>query len=214
MKNSTLVCFAVKEEALEFGRATQQRADVVTLITGMGRRNAERAIRESLGKHRPALVLSCGFAGGLDRQLASGAVIFSCDGEIVLQNKLLQAGARPVRFHCAERVAPTAAEKAKLREKAGADAVEMESEVIGAVCREHKIPFATVRVILDTADEDLPLDFNQFMTGDDRMDFLKLVGAVLKSPRKIGALMKLQKQAQAAAAALSRVLMQVLPQGS
>jgi nucleoside phosphorylase len=207
----TLVCFAVKEEANAFRRTVADRGGIETLLTGMGRRNADRAIRQALTQGRPAMVLSCGFAGGLNPKLASGKVVFAVEGNPPLESDLLKAGATKARIHCAERVAATAAEKRALREASGADAVEMESEVIGAVCAKHKIPFATVRVILDTADEDLPLDFNDLMTPDQRMDYAKLAVALLKSPGKTVALLKLQTRSTAAAEELARVLASIIP---
>jgi hypothetical protein len=82
----------------------------------------------------------------------------------------------------------------------------MESQVICAVCREQNIPSATVRVILDTANEDLPLDFNQLMTADQKLSYGKLALALAKSPGKIGVLLRLQKEGEAAAGKLAVVL--------
>jgi len=93
-----------------------------------------------------------------------------------------------------------------VRAETGADAVEMESQIICAICLEQKIPSAIVRVILDTASEDLPLDFNVIMTADQRMHYGKLALALMKSPGKIGALLRLRKQARLAAENLGRVL--------
>jgi adenosylhomocysteine nucleosidase len=169
-------------------------------------------------------VLTCGFAGGLNPDLKLGDVVFEMadwrdelyespsKSEVgdsqssSLRQKLIAAGAKPAKFFCANHVATTAAEKQNLRHETDADAVEMESAAIHAVCEEEGIPCATVRVISDTAYEDLPLDFNELSKPDKSLDYAKLFLAVVKSPGKISALMKLQKQTQFAAERLAEVL--------
>lgn len=204
-----LACFALPDEARPFERIAAA-ARVRTLITGMGKKNAERAIRTTVAESRPRLVLTCGFAGGLESHLQHGEIVFSADEESGLKPKLLAAGAREAKFFCADHIAGSAEEKRVIRQKTGADAVEMESEIIRMVCREQKIPSATVRVISDIAGEDLPLDFNGLMTPDQKLDFRKLTLAILKSPGKIGALLRLQKQTSGSAKKLARTLAQII----
>jgi hypothetical protein len=86
----------------------------------------------------------------------------------------------------------------------------MESEAIRRICTGHGISSATVRVVLDTAEEDLPLDFNALMTAEQQMSYGKLTAALARSPGKIPALLRLQKQSQAAAEKLAKVLLAVL----
>jgi adenosylhomocysteine nucleosidase len=205
----TLVCFALKEEAAPFRGIAARRPDVQILITGIGRKNAERSLRTFLTAHSPQLVLTCGFAGGLNPNLAVGTVIFET-AESRLAERLLAAAAKPAKFHCADRIAATATEKAELRQRSGADAVEMESAAIQSVCRERGLPCATVRVILDSANEDLPLDFNQLGKADYRMDYGKLAWAIVKSPRKISSLLRLQAQCRHAGILLASILWNVL----
>ncbi|SPE52571.1 Purine or other phosphorylase family 1 [Verrucomicrobia bacterium] len=208
-RGTVLVCFAVKEEANSF-TSLSSTPRVQTLLTGIGPRNAERAIRAALARQRPRLVLSCGFAGALRSGLRTGTVLFALDGQKDLEAALVAAGARPTRFHCCDRVASTAAQKQALRQATGADAVEMESQTIRAICREKNVPSATLRVILDEAEEDLPLDFNLLMTADQRMDYRKLALALVRAPAKIGALRRLQKQSRAAAENLAQVLSKLI----
>ena len=183
---------------------------ITTLITGIGQRNAEKSIRCFLAEQQPRLIITSGFTGGLDPTLATGAVVFAADDDFPFKSALVAVGARPVRFFCATNVITTAEAKQELRQSTGADAVEMESHVIRAICREHRIPSATVRVISDAADENLPLDFNRLMTDDLTMDYRKLALALLKFPGKISELIKFRRKITAAAANLATVLAQII----
>jgi adenosylhomocysteine nucleosidase len=231
LQSSTLICFALKEEAAPFRKIAAGKSGISILLTGIGRQNAEKSLREFLATNSPKLVLTCGFAGGLNPDLKLGEVIFEIhsgssrresaqikSGEKLepidigcheIKEILVAAGATPTKFFCAVRIATTAAEKKKLRAETGADAVDMESAVIHAVCAERGIACATVRVISDTASEDLPLDFNAVAKPDKNLDFGKLAWAIAKSPGKIGALMKLQKKTNFAAKQLADVLAKI-----
>lgn len=200
-----LVCFALKEEAGAFQRLTAGREEVSILITGIGRKNSERTLIERLNQLTPQRVLTCGFAGGLDPALAPGDVLCSTD-DSGLRDKLKAGGAKVAKFFCAQRIATTQREKQELRRNTGADTVEMESEAIHAVCRARGIPCATVRVISDAANEDLPLDFNQLSKPDLSLDYSKLLWAIAKSPGKIPGLLRLQKNSSLAAQRLAEVL--------
>ena len=211
---SILICFALKEEAAPFHRVAARHPGVVTLIVGIGRQNAEKSVRSFLTASAPALVLTCGFAGGLNPELKLGDVIFEPAGPAANNQKLtealLAAGARPAKIYCADRIATTVAEKQALRAATGADAVEMESGAIQAVCAERGLACVTVRVISDTAHEALPLDFNALAKADKSLDFGKLAWAIAKSPGKIGALMQLQKKTKFAAERLADVLAKII----
>src|ERR1035438_8949519 len=153
MTKSVLICFALKEEAAPFRKMAAGKSDVAVVVTGIGRKNAGKSAREFLAINSPELVLTCGFAGGLNPDLALGAVVFELTdrrGEFhepqtekkirdlqssPLREKLFAAGAKPAKFFCADRITTTVAEKKKLRAETGADAVEMESEAIQAFCR-------------------------------------------------------------------------------
>ena len=210
MNQITLVCFAVREEAKAFKRSVEANPAIEIVITGMGRVNAQKAITNALGRIRPQAVVTAGFAGGLDPELSRGTVLFDADKTTDVFNSLRKAGARPARFHCAEQVVSTAQQKQRLRSSTGADAVEMESQAIRDLCRENQIPSATVRVILDTASEDLALDFNRVLTADMRIDPVRMALHLLGAPWKIPALVRLQKQSAAAAAVLGDVLQRAL----
>lgn len=201
-----LVCFAVREEAAFALPLPMFKGGRDAIITGMGRRNASTRFSQTLERLSPERVITCGFAGALDPKLKIGDVMFDEDFDAGFGEALRELGAMPGTFYCSTRVAVSTTEKAELRRTTGADAVEMESSVIRTLCREHRIPSATLRVISDTANEDLPLDFNALMTADQKISIPKLAGALVKSPRSVPRLLELQRNTRLAAKCLADVL--------
>jgi hypothetical protein len=137
-------------------------------------------------------------------------VVFDEDAEVGFSDALIEMGAIRGKFYCSKRVAITAAEKFELWQTTRADVVEMESSVIRTIAREFKIPSATIRVISDTAHDDLPLDFNALMTGDDRINYGKVLLSILKSPHRIPGLIEFQKQTVEASRRLGSVLSELM----
>lgn len=205
----TLVCFAVKEEATPFLEVAKENSKVSVLVTGIGRKNAERSLAEFFAKMIPARVFTCGFAGGLNPDFAVGDLVFQT-AEENLRAALVAGGTKPAKFFCASRVAITVAEKKQCREETGCDVVEMESEAIAKFCEERQIPCATIRVISDTAGQDLPLDFNALMTPDFKLSSSKLAFALMKSPAAVPRLLELQRNTQLAAQKLADFLSNLL----
>jgi nucleoside phosphorylase len=198
----TLVCFAVKEE----GKFFKPPPNVRVLYTGMGRNNAFHKLDAYLAKETPSGVISSGFAGGLNPVLELGAIVYDMDEGSPWEKGLLASKAKLARFECANRVSCTADEKYKLWQATGMDAVEMESDTIRQVCLRKNIPSATIRVISDSAHQDLPLDFNRIMTPDNRIDFAKLTARLLLKPRLIAQLLRFQGQTVTAAQSLGGFL--------
>jgi len=222
----TLLFFAVPEEARPFIRRWEQIHGIAAggmrgpglaawalktqrlevHVTGMGSCNARRTGAAVLARRGVVALITAGFAGGLDPALRRGTVIYDADPGLAEAERWKAAGARPGRFVEVSRVAVTPADKARLRTGTGADAVEMESSTLRSLARERGIPSATIRVISDTADEALPLDFNALLTAESRLHFGKLAWAVARSPASIPRLLAFQRNVAKAAEALAQVL--------
>jgi len=203
-----LVCFAVWEEARYFipsaGPAT------LTRVTGIGIQKAAAAIQDALATQHPALVLTCGFAGGLNPVHPVGRVLFDDALAGSFRNRLIPSGAVAGRFTHSDRILVAAAEKRQLFETSGADAVEMESSAIVAACRERGLPVMVVRVISDAATEDLPLDFNRFTRSDGSLSMPQLLLGIAKSPAAVPKLIAFQRRLDLAARNLAATLASLL----
>lgn len=183
------------------------------VLTGIGPRNARRTLETLLETQTPSRVISSGFAGGLDPDLLSGDLVHAGFTDAGCRTRLAGLGAREARFLTVERIAVSVAEKRSLRQASGADAVEMESGTIQAVCADRQVPCAILRVISDPANEPLPLDFNALLTADQRLDPAKMARALLRSPGRLPVLLSFHFRVRRAAGRLAMALEQVIAGG-
>jgi hypothetical protein len=207
--HAVLICFAVPEEARFFRPPTGFPSRRV--VTGIGARNAKTAIQDQLAREVPRMVLTCGFAGGLAPEHPLGQVLYDDSQAGPLQGRLADLGLQQGRFVHSDRVLVTPSEKARLREVTMADAVEMESSVIVTACRKQGVPVLVLRVISDTADESLPMDFNQYARVDGGVAMGRLLLGIAGHPAVIPRLIAFRRRLNRAAQALGGALQEVLP---
>lgn len=135
---------------------------------GMGREAVEKELKALLEAQRPELLISAGFAGGLQPDLKAGDAILaerlrSEDGqEIEIEEELFHRASRAA-VYChsgslltVSRPARTIEEKDRLRREHAALAVDMESFWGAAAARACRVPFLAVRAILDPLECSLP----------------------------------------------------------
>jgi nucleoside phosphorylase len=228
---TTLLFFAMVGESLPFlrawARATGERpaktnpfgvawapsyvaGGLRIQLTGMGPRNARRFATAALDAGPADIVVTSGMAGGLDPGLAIGELVFDADPGFPLVEAFGRVKARPARFCGSDRVVSTAAAKSALREATGADVVDMESAVIRELCGERGIPGATLRAISDRADEELPIDFSEVVGPDEQVRLGKLALALLRSPSRIPALVRLAATMNRVGERLAAALVEVI----
>ena len=83
------------------------------------------------------------------------------------------------------------------------DRSDLETAAIVAVAASHGVPFVAIRAISDTAEEELPLDFNACLDGSGRISRSKVVGKAAMNPALIAPLWRLHKRARSCAERLA-----------
>lgn len=157
---------------------------------------------------RPDRVVSTGYCGALDAALKIA--------DIVICDRVMEAGTDR-RFRTADefgatclsgdRVIQTAREKQFLRETTGAGVVDMEAASVAAEAEKLGVPFHCIKVVTDTAHEDMGVDFNAARGEDGRFQLKQIALSALKIPhRRIPELLRLNKAASAATARLGAYL--------
>ena len=176
------IVFAVAIEADPFARLAARRletraagmvieegtvagARVAWCVGGVGTTAAARAARLLVAGHRPRVLVTAGFAGGLDPVLPRGTVVRPAvalaDGEpdglpLAAFPPRGTGGPPPATIVTVAGVVATPDGKRALAARTGAHLVDMETHAVARVAAEAGLPCAAVRVISDGATESLP----------------------------------------------------------
>lgn len=135
-------------------------------------------------------MISAGYAGGLDPSLASGDLLlggnYSDPRLLAIARQTLGNRARAGALATSETMLETCAAKAEAAKRTGALAVEMETAAIAQSCREINLPLLSVRVVSDTANEELAVPFSVcFDSVRERPRTAALLGFLLTHPARI-----------------------------
>lgn len=178
----------------------------VMVANGPGRELASTALAEDLmrevQRENVIAIVSTGYCGALDPRLRTGDIVVSEDTQ--LQSTLAFARGRVTTR---DRVAVTAFEKRALREETGAIAVDMEAAAVQSRAQELGVPYACIRVVSDTAEEDMPLDFNRYRSRDGRFSRGRIALAAMARPFSVmPALLEFDRRCQRASLTLGDFL--------
>jgi adenosylhomocysteine nucleosidase len=195
----------------------------VLVESGAGRGRAARATHALLDAHRPPRVVSAGFAGGLDPALRHGDLVLAdtivdCQGH---HAPLLLAEAasmvpdisscRVGRLLAVDRIIRLPGEKRDLGVKHQALACDMESLAVAEVCRQRGVPLLAVRVVSDTADEELPADIEKLLAqASTAARWGTAIGSILRRPSTLKDLLRLRHRAIEASDHLAKFLAEII----
>lgn len=193
---------------------------VVVAESGIGQQSAAAATQTLIAGHRPALVISAGFAGGLDRRLMRGDIVLAnavihADGRRLAIDVKLEPGKRLHVGPCTttDQVVWSAAEKEALGKRSQALAVDMESWAVGEVCRQAKTRFLAVRIVSDGMDDELPPDVEALARQKSRAGRLgAAAGAIFRRPSSIKDMLRLKEDALLFSDRLARFLAGMIEQ--
>ena len=151
---------------------------VAIVLSGIGQKNAEAAANVLLDVFAPKLICSAGYAGGLSSRLKQASI---CVPEQVMRGSDKQALdlTKPIPQRISlmpdkltlltvNDVVGTPEQKRALYEQTGAELVDMETFAVAEVCRIREVPFLSIRVILDVAEDRVPKDITKILESMDK----------------------------------------------
>lgn len=183
-----VIIFTLDREAAPF-RRDNPGAHVV--ISGIGRSMARLAAQTAVKRFQPRLVISAGFCGALVPHLAVGDIIAS--PRIVTVNELVA----------------TPESKRQLAAGSGAEAVDMESAEVAAVCAEQGVDCLAVRAVSDTVDTALSPELARLLSGGHVSPW-RAMKALLQRPRLLGEFRRLARDTNVAAQKLADELVRIV----
>jgi purine-nucleoside phosphorylase len=178
----------------KFAREVLRDGDRWLLVAnGPGPRSIEEVLRQKMDVSG---IINTGFCGALDPSLRIGDIVVW--GDVPCSARFAHG-----EISSSDHVVVTAEEKRQLREKTGAIAAEMEAGAVKTIAGNWQVPFYCVRAVSDTANEDMPLDFNLYRDRAGRFSLPRIALAAISRPfTRIPALKRLEANCNVASESL------------
>lgn len=192
----------------------------ITIVeSGPGVDRAAKAAHAMIDAYRPRLLVSAGFAGGLDplvrrQDLVAATSLVNSQGS---QFELELAAVVPWldqatnlhrgRLLTFDRVVRRREEKRQLGRRHEALAVDMETFAVAEVCRQRTVDFLAIRAISDAVDDELPADIGKLLAQKSIAGQLgAALGSIFRRPAAVKDLFNLHQSALACSSRLAKFL--------
>ncbi len=180
-----------------------EKSPVVLLCGGIGAEAARRAAEAVITLYQPALIVSAGFAGGLDPTFAAGQMLTPRHVIDASDGSRTDTGAGEGILISFASVADVE-QKAKLANAYGAHAVDMEAAAVARSAEAHGVKFLACKVISDVRDSRLPPIMRFVKNG--RFHLGGFIAHVVIRPWLWPAVIKLARNSAVASKVLSEAL--------
>lgn len=213
-----------RRAGLALTTGTLEDHPVVAVCTGEGETAAERGVATLLDERLADRMVIIGVSGGLCPSLEPGSLIA---GRSVMRDGIAAPGPDTALLSAVLRldgvtegtlvttreILVTASSKAdalRTVEGDGPAAVDLETYGYATAAARTGIPWVAVRAICDTASEDLPLDFNQFVGEDGRIRRERVALHAMRHPSLIPGLRHMQSRLSLCADRLGKLVAEIL----
>lgn len=187
---------------------------------------------QALADAGAAALVSFGLSGALDPSAAPGRLVIPIrtilpDGNSVASDAELFArltahaeslahphfGPAPLTAAIAgtDSIISTAADKAVLRARTGAVAVDMESHAVARAAKQAGLPFVAIRAIADPSDRAIPPAAMAGIAPDGTIRLIAVIGKLMIRPQDGPILMRLGRDSAAGLSSLRRAARHLLP---
>ncbi len=198
---------------------TLSERHILIVESGPGAACAIKATNALIDTHRPRLIVSSGFAGGLDAALhrldliVPTSIVDAEGNEIAVDASVVPNWLNDFndlhrgRLLTMNRIVRLPSEKQQLGCRLRAVAVDMESHAVAAVCRNRQTPFLAVRAISDAATDELPPDIGKLLSQTSFAgQFGAALGSIFRRPAAVKDMFQLHQSALAASERLAQFL--------
>ena len=147
-------------EKIIYGKIDNQ--PVAILHTGVGRKSCQPKIDNFLRAEQPRCLISSGFAGAAREDFQVGGLIVAenfSDRELLseAQRILTDGNVRTAKLFTSATIVDSIDARNEIALANGANAIDMETEVIAQACSVRGIPMLSLRVISDSLCEPFPV---------------------------------------------------------
>ena len=207
----------MKDEAPQLKNLSlHQESKAQVTMTGVGKKRVLTTVTNLLeSSPLPDLVLSLGFSGALSDQLntgdlilprkivlaETGALVETSNEYYTLAEKAINEKALPyVRRDSVTvpNLVRTRAEKEELAQRYNCQAVNMEEYWVGFAAYQARVPFISVRAILDMTHQELPSFLEELIFSEESRRGIRIIFGSLARPSRLPKLIALAKQSKTA----------------